>query len=136
VKTALTVEGVADLDVVDGQLCVGLAYLAAQIGHQPTLVRVLFGVAGCVLALACLILLLEVLRSSNTATGYDRYAALPIHEVAAYLRGRSGPYAQVGDLAVTSRVVARKNRRLRRAVELAAVTVLLIASGPVVGMIA
>lgn len=114
------------------------ALLATQLTRAtPTTARVLLGTAGAVLALAALVLLVRVLRPRLGGTGWRHWATTdPAAIVTTLSRTATAEDIAARDLHNLARICTAKYRALRRAVDLAALGVLLIAAGVIAAAIA
>ncbi|GAA4522866.1 hypothetical protein GCM10023191_102360 [Actinoallomurus oryzae] len=135
------------------------AFTATQVaGHGPGTTRWTLGVAGVLLAAATVLLLTKVLRPHLGISGFCQYAdltsdeaeALFTHGCSAWHREQMPAYdptrydpakieaddIELIDLIALSRLVRRKYRWLRRAIDLSVVGVVFIGLGVLAGAIA
>lgn len=106
-----------------------LAFVAARTaGHGALVVKVPLVAAGAALAAAAVVLLTMVLRPRFGPTGFNRYAVMTSDQIRKALETGSddGDAGRTRDLHILSTFARRKNRRLRLAVDLIVIAVVLI----------
>jgi Pycsar effector protein len=114
-----------------------MAFLATQVSdHAPLPVRAVLGAAGLVLAAASIVLLVGVLRPRLGSTGFRRYAAMDTDQIRDLFTDLASTHThqatrclESGELKVLSQFAATKYLRLRLAVDLIAVGVVLTGFG-------
>jgi hypothetical protein len=128
------------------------AYTAGQASHGPAAVRGVLVAAGAVFTAAVLVLLLTVLRPRLGSAGFCRWAglsaceigsratqlddALAIGGIPAMEAARAAREHTAHTLQTLSVITLTKYQRLRLAVDLAAVGVLLLAATGIAGAVA
>jgi hypothetical protein len=121
------------------------AFTVTQVtGQSAAVARLLFAAAGLALTTAAMILLLAVIRPRLGPVGFCRYVDLSVMQIDNLFRtGRTVPGSEpradtleAVDLKFMSRLAARKYCWLRRAVDLIAVGVALVAAAALLEVIA
>lgn len=98
--------------------------------HTPGLAKVCLAGAGGALAASTVVLLAAILRPRLGRTGFNRYAERTPEEICKLLNDSDDDTDRARDLEILSHIARSKNRRLRMAVDLIVVAVvLLLASG-------
>ncbi|MCO6011734.1 DUF5706 domain-containing protein [Actinoallomurus purpureus] len=126
----------AKCSTLTGLAMAGLAFVATQVTHGPSVVRALMGAAGVVLAAATLALL-AVIKPRFGRTGFRLYARLSPDILREVLADQAAAVSlQERDLITLSQIVHRKYLGLWAAVALTAVAVVLAAAAIVTGAFA
>ncbi|TYB38407.1 Pycsar system effector family protein [Actinomadura chibensis] len=102
-----------------------MAILTSQIGRAPLAVRVVLALAGVALAASAVVLLVGVLRPRLGTSGFVRYAVMTPAQITTAFAGWT-PNETSTDLRFLSELVLVKQRRLRRAIDLLIVGLVLV----------
>jgi hypothetical protein len=124
----------AKCGTLTGLTMAGIAFLATQVTHGPTAVRVLMAASGLTMAAATVVLLAVVIRPRFGSTGFRAYATATPAELRTLLIAECQA-TQERDLIVLSRITNRKYRGLKLATDLTVVAVALAAVAIVAGVL-
>lgn len=114
----------------------GLAFtLTAASSKAPVVERVLLVAAAVALAASALVLL-RALRPRFGRHGFCRWSARTADQITQSLAGVDPAHHHAGDLAILSAIALKKFRAIRRAVDLMAAGIVLLAAAIVAGVIA